>query len=171
METRSQIGNPAPYLSVYRPSWSWRAFALAFLALGTIFAIHIWREVRWGLAEPRPFEIAIGAVLVLVGTALVAHTFTESVRFTTDAIERATLVGVKRLPLSNIRGRREYAVSGHESGRTRYLKLEPNDDRLPTLDFSRNYDFDDAFYKWFHGLPDLDEMDKEAPKTSNFGLV
>jgi hypothetical protein len=56
-------------------------------------------------------------------------------------------------------------------GNTRYLKLIPGDDRLPTLEFSKNYTIDDTFYKWFYEPPDLDERDKREAKDSKFGLV
>jgi hypothetical protein len=80
-------------------------------------------------------------------------------------------VGVRRLPLSAIRGRREYVVRTYRGGSTRYLKLESDDDRFPALDFSRNYEFDDAFYKWFYSLPDLDAKDREVHEDKNFGLI
>lgn len=102
---------------------------------------------------------------------MVVYVFTTSVRFTADAIERATFLSAKQLPLSKIHGRREYVVQFAKGGRTRYLKLESNDPNFPTLDFSRNYNFDEAFYKWFYSLPDLDARDKEVHKDSNFGLV
>jgi hypothetical protein len=52
-----------------------------------------------------------------------------------------------------------------------HLVLEPNDDRCVKLNIEELYRFDDFFYKWFNELPDLDELDKARPKTSNFGLV
>lgn len=53
-----------------------------------------------------------------------------------------------------------------------YLKLEPNDDRFPVLDFEESYyRLDDYFCEWFNALPDLDALDKVRPKDSNFGLV
>ena len=59
-----------------------------------------------------------------------------------------------------------------EDGSTVFLKLEPNDDRLPTLEFQKNYyNFDDRFFRWFNELPDLDVEDKKKHMTSNFGLV
>jgi len=171
MGSETKMETPAPFLSVYRPSWLWRAFALVFLAFDATFAFVIWREAILGLAEPRPKEMIIGAMLFLAGIGFVAHTFTVSVRFTIDTIEYTSLFSVKRLPLGNVRGRREYVAGGGEDGGTRSLKLESNDDRVPPLDFSKSYNFDDAFYKWFYSLPDLDRLDKEAPKPSNFGLV
>jgi|HubBroStandDraft_4_1064222.scaffolds.fasta_scaffold682392_2 hypothetical protein len=67
-------------------------------------------------------------------------------------------------------GRREHMVRGTQSGRIHYLKLEPNDETLPTL-FQQNCNFDGVFYEWFNKLPDLDAMDKVKLKGSDFGLA
>lgn len=65
-------------------------------------------------------------------------------------------------PLDKIRGRSEYVVSGgaDEGGNTRYLKLESNDDRMSSLNFSKSYSFDKALCTWFHSLPSLDKKHK-----------
>ncbi|MFZ0303284.1 MAG: hypothetical protein WAL75_11375 [Terracidiphilus sp.] len=53
-----------------------------------------------------------------------------------------------------------------------HLKVESDDDRYVSLDFQENaFRFDSAFFDWFKSLPDLDELDKTGPKTSDFGLV
>jgi hypothetical protein len=52
-----------------------------------------------------------------------------------------------------------------------HLVLESDDDRYPRIDLEELYRFDEPFYRWFNALPDLDEIDKTRPKTSNFGLV
>jgi hypothetical protein len=165
------IACPAPFLSVYRPHWLWRAFAIVFFVFSGIFASLIWREALLGLADRSLKELIISVLLDLAGAVMTIHAFAVGVRFTVDAVEYSSLTGVKRLPLAKIRGRREYVVSGGEDGSTRFLKLESDDDRFPVLDFSKIYNFDDAFYKWFYSLPDLDQKDKEAPEASNFGLV
>jgi hypothetical protein len=165
------IAHPAPFLSVYRPHWLWRAFAIVFFVFSVVFASIIWRIALLGLADRNLKEMIIPAVFVLAGAGMTIHAFTVGVRFTVDAVEYRSLIGVKKLPLDKIRGRRECVVRGDEGGGTRYLKLESDDDRFPALNFSKSYSFDDAFYKWFYSLPDLDQRDKEAPKTSNFGLV
>ena len=162
---------PAPFNSIYRPNPAWRISAVVFLVFGLFFAGLVWGEALLGLAEPRPKEMIIGALLVLIGAGIAAHAFTVSVRFTVDSIEYWSIIGVKRLPLDKVKGRREYVVSDSEGGGTRYLKLEPDDDRLKALSFAKTYNFDDAFYRWFYSLPDLDARDKEVHKDSNFGLV
>jgi hypothetical protein len=35
----------------------------------------------------------------------------------------------------------------------------------------KSYNFDDAFFRWFNELPDLDAEGQNAHKDSNFGLV
>jgi len=118
--------------------------------------------------------MVIAVVFLIVGIGLTINFFKATVTFTSDAIELNTIFARKKLPFSGIRGRREYVVRGGEvdaGGSTRYLKLVPNDDRLPTLDFMKNYTFDDAFYSWFNALPDLDAEDKKVHKDANFGLV
>jgi hypothetical protein len=165
------IARPAPFLSVYRPHWLWRAFAIVFLVFSGVFVTLIWRGALLGLADRSLKELIISAFLVLAGAGMTIHAFTVGVRFTVDAVEHWSLTGVKKLPLAKIRGRREYVVGGGEEGSAHYLKLESDDDRFPALNFSKSYNFDDAFYKWFYNLPDLDQKDREARKTSNFGLV
>lgn len=132
--------------------------------------------VTWGIpiagqAEAKPIEMMIACIFLIVGIGLTIYFFKTSVIFTTDAIELHMVFAQHRLPLNAIRGRREYVVSDNEGGSSRYLKLVPNDDRLPTLDFMKGYTFDDAFYRWFYELPDLDAEDKKVHKDANFGLV
>jgi hypothetical protein len=163
--------NPAPTYRIYRLKWWWRAFALFFLAIGAFSVIVTWGMPIAGQAEAKPIQMMISVVFLIVGTGLTINFFKTSIIFTTDAIELHMIFTQKRLPLNAIRGRREYAVSGDEAGNTRYLKLVPNDDRLPTLDFMKGYTFDDAFCRWFYELPDLDAEDNKVHKDANFGLV
>jgi hypothetical protein len=114
--------------------------------------------------------VIIGGLLVIAGVGLVAHSFTASVEFSNGAIEYTSLLGMDSLPLDKIKGRREYVVRG-KGGSTHYLRLVPSDDRFQTMSFSKNYKFDDSFYKWFYSLPDLDARDKEAHKDEDFGLI
>jgi hypothetical protein len=53
----------------------------------------------------------------------------------------------------------------------RYVQLIPDDDRLPTVSFSRDYRFDAAFEEWLYSLPDLDAAEKARGKSSDFGLL
>jgi hypothetical protein len=162
----------APVNRVYRMQYWLMALALLFLAFGSLFLIKELRELTSGELELKPLDVVVGTVFFAVGFFLTIRFYSSRVKFTSDAIERSNIFNSARLPYSAIRGRREYVVRGGEDGgETHYLKLEPNDDRFPALDFIKAYNFDDAFYSWFNQLPDLDEEDKTGPKTSNFGLV
>jgi len=159
-------------LRVYRPRWFGRALALLFLAFGCFFAIGVSVKAAVELAEPEPLNVLIAILFVLVGIGWTTYTFNVTVTLSEDGITHRNLLGQKRLPLNGIRGRRECVVRGGDPpGATRYLKLEPEDDRLPSISFGKNYNFDEAFYMWFNSLPDLDAMDKVKHKDSDFGLV
>ena len=84
-----------------------------------------------------------------------------------------TIFERRTLPLDKIRGRRRYLDGGgDESPSIWHLKLEPNDDQFPALEFEeRYYKLDDHFFAWFNTLSDLDALEKTRPRTSNFGLV
>ncbi|MGO9129879.1 MAG: hypothetical protein ACLQIS_09130 [Bryobacteraceae bacterium] len=127
------------------------------------------RDASSGDSQPKLWELGIASIVVMGCGFWVAHAFEARVALFDDAIEVRGLFGKKRLRFDEIRGRREYVVRGDEGGSTRYLKLEPNDDRLPTLRFAREHNFDSVFYAWFRRLPDLDAMEKA--KSSNFGLL
>jgi hypothetical protein len=99
-----------------------------------------------------------------------AKAFSSRLIFSPTAVERRSILGNRSGSLSAIVGRREYVLRD-EHGSTRYLRLEFGDGSS-TLDFGKGlYVFDDAFWRWFNDLPDLDARDKEVHKDSNFGLV
>jgi hypothetical protein len=164
---------PAPCYSVYRFNWLWRIFPLAFLAIGAAGSWDSWRNVLSGLREPKFFDLTVPALLLSAGLLMTTHFFVAKITFTIDAIEHRTIFGSKYLPLYEIRGRREYILRGSpdEGGNTRYLKLESNDDRVPDLEFSTSYAFDEAFFSWYYSLPDLDLKDKESGKGTNLGAI
>jgi hypothetical protein len=124
-------------------AWAWRAVSVVYLIGGCFFVIAIWGGVISGDREPKIFDMAVPLVLTVTGAFWVAHSFRTSVALRDDAIELCNLFTKKRLPFDAIRGRREYVSRGARSA-TRYLKLEPNDDRLPTLEFEKHYAFDDV---------------------------
>lgn len=163
--------NPPPVYRVYRLNWWQRGFALTFLALSTFFVFGVWRGVFFNQEEPRPFLMAMTTIFMLVGAGLTANAFGTTVIFTADAVELRSILGYSRLPLNKIRGRREFVARGDEGGGTRYLVLVSNDDRLPKIQFMKDYTFDESFFRWFYELPDLDADDKKVPKDANFGLV
>lgn len=173
--------NFGPTARIYRITWWWRAGAIFFLAIGSVVSIGIWSGVIAGEREPKSGEMFASAVIAVVGVLLAWSAFRATVTLSEDAIELRTPFGSKSLARHAIRGRREYVVTGggDEGGSTRYLKLESNDDRLPTIDIAKYFNFDDKFYQWFNALPDLDALDKQRREAlekdphnnSNFGLV
>jgi hypothetical protein len=166
--------NPPPVFRIYRLNWWPRTFALLFLGFSAFFLIGTSWGLLTGQEEAKPLQMVFAVVFLVVGIGLTINFFKTTITFTADAIELNTIFARKKLPFSGIRGRREYVVRGGDveaGGSTRYLKLVPNDDRLPTLDFMKNYTFDDAFYRWFNALPDLDAEDNKVHKNANFGLV
>jgi hypothetical protein len=166
----SELKESPSVIHVYRMTGLYRGASLVFLAVASFLMIACWVGVATGQREPKLLEMILAPLFPIVGVVWVAFAFTSTVTLFHDAIELRTLVKRTRLPFTGIRGWREYYVQS-EDGSTRYLKLEPNDDRLPILEFQQNYDFDSSFYNWFYQLPDLDELDKTKPKKSNFGLV
>jgi hypothetical protein len=167
---------------VYRITWWWRLGAVFFLAIGSVVATGIWIGILAGERDPKPGEMIATPVLAVIGAFLTWCAFRATVTLSENRSERQTPFGHKELPLNAIRGRREYVVRGANAdmgGSTRYLKLEPNDDRLPVMDIVKYFNFDNQFYRWFNALPDLDALDKqrrdalekEPRDNSNFGLV
>jgi hypothetical protein len=110
-------------------------------------------------AEPSLWTMA-GALLALIVTTYgTADAFNTTVTLYEDAIEVQTLFRRRRLPFSGIRGRREWVQRNAEGADTHYLKLVPNDRRLPTLNLMRSFTFDEEFYRWYSSLPDLGRSD------------
>jgi len=157
---------------VYRMKWWFRASSIIAFALGATFAIKTWGAAITREGEPSFLWPVASLVLLAAGIVWVLDAFGSRVMLSDDRIDVRGLRGRKGLALNAIRGRRTYLVRGMApdgGGNTTRLKVIPDDDRLPELDFQRDYNFDAAFYEWFHGLSDLDAMDKER-KPNNFGL-
>jgi hypothetical protein len=165
-----ELQAPTRDIRVYRINGLYRLASLVFLAVASFLTINFWIELLAGKRESKLLEIILLPIFPIVGTIWVAFAFTSTVALLDDAIELRTLLKTTRLPFTGIRGRREYVIQT-DDGTSTYLKLEPNDDRLPVLKFQTEYDFDSTFYYWFHQLPNLDELDKTKPKNSNLGLV
>lgn len=153
---------PGLVVRAYRIKWWWQAFAVAWTAIGLlVWGGILWKEV-FGAEEPRPWHFVAASLCIVGGAFWVAHVLQARVTLFVDAIETCGLLGMARLRFDEIRGRREYVLTGgaEEGGDTHYFKVEPNDDRLPTLDSIKDYDFDNEFYSWFKTLSDLDAADK-----------
>lgn len=166
----SELETPTKIIRVYRMNGLYRGASLVFLAVASFLVISFWDGIATGQKEPKLLEMILLPIFPIAGGVWVAFAFRSTVTLFDDAIELRTLVKGVRLPFTGIQGRREYVVQS-DDGSTTYLKLEPNDDRLPALEFQQNYDFDSTFYNWFYQLPDLDELGKTKPKKSNFGLL
>ena len=136
-----------------------RALAIVWTALGAFAWGGTLSKEVFGSEDPVWWHFVAAPLWIVGGILWTAHVFKATVTLSHEAIETNGLWGRVKLRFDEIRGRREYLVTGFR-GKTRYIKLEPNDDRFPTLDFIRNYDFDTTFYDWFNRLPDLDAIDK-----------
>lgn len=156
-----------PVGRVYRMRLWWRCFTVAYLASGLIFLGSVIGRAFTGAKPPTFGDIAGSTFLSLVALGLVGHALTSALSFGDDSVELGSVFRSRSLPLSAIRGRREYVSQGTRS-RTRYIKLESDDDRFPSLDIAKSYyTFDQRFWAWFNSLRDVDAADK----GSNFGLV
>jgi hypothetical protein len=154
-----EMNNSAPFLAVYHVKGVIRAAALAMLATGFIFSAGIVSRVKLGL-EPPSAEIALIISLIVLCTVIFAlHAFTSSLRFTTDAVEKRSILTVVSIPLDHIRGRRQIAAGG-DGENVRFFVIVPSHRSLPTIKCAEYHEFDDAFYDWFQSLPDLDAKAK-----------
>jgi hypothetical protein len=158
--------NPPP-VRAYRPKWGWRIFSFFFPIFGGCAVVSSLRDYVSQSEDFKPGVLIVGLLFMIIGTGMVVQGFTSHVRFTHDSIEHRTLFRRKSLPLSAIRGRREYTTRDSDGVPTHYLRLVPNSDRLPTLEFTKSYALDDAFFRWFYSLPELNERDEPI---SNFSI-
>ncbi len=158
---------------IYRIGWFQRVFCIVFTAFGAFFLIVVWSGVTSGMRDASWIDIVVSIALPIGGGLFIARAFMDYVALSQSEIRRQSLFELQTLPFDKIRGRRRYLVKGDgKSPSVWHLKVEPNDDRFPVLDFEESYyTFDEYFRAWFSALPDLDERDKAGPKPSNFGLV
>jgi hypothetical protein len=155
------MDSTAPFLAVYRVKNTIRTAALALLALGLIFSAGTVGRVKLGLQEPS-VEIALMVSLVVLSTAIFTlHTFTSSIRFTRDSVEKRNLFTIASLSFNEIRGRRQFSRSGSEEN-VRFYVIVPNSRSLPTIKFAEYHEFDDAFFDWYLSLPNLDAQKTAA---------
>ena len=149
-----------------------RIVGIAVLLGGLFFLVAIWGHAFAGTRETSFYEMMFPVVMSLFAGIFTLRAYRNSIYLSGTAIEIRGLTGTIALPLDKIEGRRRYRDDGGPDALSAWhLVLEPNDDRFPRLDIEEVYRFDNAFYGWFNGLLDLDELDKKKPKTSNFGLV
>jgi hypothetical protein len=164
---------PTGAIRTYRMRSSHRAFCIVLLAVGAFFLAAFWGGAISGTREATFLELLFPIGFLLLGGYLTARAFKNVITLSQTGIELRTLFDRSALPFDKIGGRRRYLDRGGEDTPSIWhLKLEPNDDRFPSVDFEETYyQLDDSFYAWFRALPDLDALDKVRPKTSNFGLV
>jgi len=143
---------------------------LFFLLSSCTFALTFWINAQNEFDGASLLSILLSVVLPLGGAFWTFYVFNTTIELSDETITLINVFETKNLPLSGIKGRREYVERGSKS-RNRHLQLIPNDDRLPMLDFLKCYDFDEDFYCWFNQLPDLDKEDEKRKKDSNFGLI
>ena len=155
---------------IYRTKWWRRAVPIFLVALGLLFLTGLIERGVSEVSQQQIISLLGVSAFLLLGIFMTGDAFRSTITLTADAIEVRTLLRSSQLPLNAIRGRREYVVNSGRT-RTRYLRLESNDDRLPALYFEKSFSFDTHFFAWFNALPDLDELDKSGLKTSEFGLV
>jgi hypothetical protein len=158
---------------VYRQRPWLRIFAIVFTGFGLLFSIVFWTETLAGQRESTFSDLFVPVVLLMVGVLLIFVSFRSYIGLSPLMIEYRLPYRRDELPIEKIRGRRRYLdKGGYEMPSVWRIKIESDDDRYPSLDFQENsFRFDRAFFDWFKSLPDLDELDKTRPKTSEFGLV
>jgi len=137
---------PSPNVCIYRVKRSTRVNAVLFLVLGPVVA-----SISHGISG--------AAFLLLFGAYVAASVFRTALTLAGETIELRTLFARKALRFDNILGRREYVAATKYGGRLSW-KIVPNENRLPTLKFDSNLEFDGEFREWFESLPDLDAIDK-----------
>jgi hypothetical protein len=149
-----------------------RAVAILLFVGGLFFTFAIWGGVLTGAREAKFTEMMFPIALSLLAALFIIRSFRNRIRFSDHAIELHGLLGTRTLPFDKIRGRRRYFDPGDEgSPGVWHVVFESDDDRFLKIDIEESYSFDDAFYTWFKSLPDLDNIDKTRPKSSNFGLA
>jgi hypothetical protein len=149
-----------------------RFVGITLIVFGLIFGVAIWVGAITGTRDTSFWELIFPIAFVLFAGVFTVRAFRNSVQLSETAIELHGISGDTALPLDKIRGRRRYLERGDEnSPSVWHLVLESNDDRFRKLDMEELYRFDESFYQWFNRLPDLDQLDKTKPQTSNFGLV
>jgi len=143
------------------------------MALSVFFLVAFWGGAVSGTREATLTELFVPIAFLTIGGFFTARAFKNYIELSQAEISKQSIFGRSTLPIHKIRGRRRYLdKGGYETPSVWNLKIEPNDDRFPTIEFEESYyTLDDYFYAWFNALPDLDASDKQSPKTSNFGLA
>jgi len=153
---------------VYYRKWWGRAGTVLLLIVGAAFCTTVWDVPNFSPQNPQLLTMFVSAVILFVGIYQTANAFISTVTLFAESVESRTAFVCRRLLFSEIRGRRQYITGGRY--KTAYFSLVPNDDRLYTLAFVQAFNFDEAFFRWFNHLPDLDAADEKMEKESKAGL-
>lgn len=143
-----------------------RAIGAMSFTVGLFFLLAIWGGVAKGTRTPDTVEMVLPLLIMLVASILTVRAFRNTVLLSRKAIEVHSFGGRSVLPFHKIRGARKYLLSGHPDSHSVWkIVLEPNDVRFPELNIREIYRFDDTFYQWLNGLPDLDAIDAHLAKN------
>ena len=156
---------------VYYMKWLNRAGAVLPMAVGAVLCTIVlsdWSDPMVPSHNRNLIGFLVAAALLLYGIYKTANAFISTVTLFPDSVEVRTAFSRHSLPSRQIRGRREY-VNNWGRSKTWYYRLVPNDDKLGTLEFEQNFNFDEAFFSWFNRLPDLDAAESEMKKESKAG--
>jgi hypothetical protein len=159
-----------PILRVYRPKWWWRTFSLFFPAFGACAVVSSIHNYESQTPALKPGVLIVGLLFVIIGSAMVLQAFMSHLRFIHDAVEHRTLFHRKSLPLTAILGRTEYTQRDSDGVATHYIRLIPTSDQFPTIEFTTNYNLDDAFFRWFDALPVLDDRHAKIKNSQISGV-
>jgi hypothetical protein len=142
-----------------------RFVGIVLLTFGLFFGVAIWGGVISGVRAPNFLEMMFPIAFSLFAGVFTLRAFSQL----------SSSLGNRDRVAQHFRPQgiaiRYLAPGDKTSPSVWHLVFESNDDRFVKLDIEELYRFDDFFCKWFDELPDLDELDKTQPKTSNFGLV
>jgi hypothetical protein len=148
---------------VYYRKWLDRVGAVFTLVVGAALSTIVWSDLLIPPHNGNLTRLVVSAALLLYGIYLTANAFISTVTLFAGSIEARTAFSRKSLQFSEIRGRREY-ISGAGRYKTPYFSLVPKDNGLNILAFQQAYNFDEAFFRWFNHLPDLDAADEKMEK-------
>jgi hypothetical protein len=143
---------------VYKLS-GWRrwvsVFGFVFFCLMTAMCWAIGRSL--GISA-MIFMSAFFGFATLFTTVLAVNAFKTAVILSADRIEIRRLWGSKTLSFGQIRGlsKSSYRIPSEvDTPAILLFKIEPIDDRLPAVEIDDVFGFDETFYQWLRGLPDL----------------
>jgi hypothetical protein len=141
----------------YRIRWFNRLAFLFVFGVSVAFAVGMFRGAREDETQRALWNCFGMGLLAVTSGILTLSSFYNRVTLYANAIEFRSVWSTSWLQFAEIRGRQKYSAGGGRGIRIPHLRILPNDERLPILDFEKHYNFDDAFYAWFNRLPDLDQ--------------